>query len=84
MRVSELLYNLEACVASSDDEDGAVRDLAWPSVVGAVDLEDLGGEVAGERGHTRILERPCRDDNLVRLDRLAFELDEEFAVLTVE
>ena len=50
------------------------------AIGGAVRLEQLGVQLVGERRHARRLERPGRDDDLVRLDAPAVrELEHEAA-----
>ena len=81
MRPRQLLRDLVAGVASADDHDRSRGNLARPAVPGAVRLEDLRRQVTREARDVRHLERPGRDDDLIRLDRAAVQLDDEAVTL---
>jgi hypothetical protein len=82
MRRRQFLCDLEACVASTDDEHRPTGDSAAIPVASAMGLDNLRREVTGEIRHTRGLSGG--DDNLVRLDVPALELDVECPALTSE
>jgi hypothetical protein len=62
-----------AGVPTSDDDDRSLWDIARPSVLGGVDLKDVGGELRGKVGNAWRLEWTGRDDDLVGLDRPVVE-----------
>ena len=67
----QLLRDLEAGVAAAHDEHAAFGQIRGAPVAGAVRLEDLGREAAGEGRHDRRLEWPGRDDHRVGANRPA-------------
>ena len=77
----KLLGDLVAGVPAADDEDGALLHVAGSQVAGAVRLEHVRSQVAGERRQVRRLERAGRDDGLIRLDAAAGDVEHEPPVL---
>src|SRR5581483_6987380 len=73
----ELLRDLEAGVTAADDENRSLRDVARAPVGGAVRLEEVRRERAGERRYARDLKRAGGDDDLVGLDLSILEPDDE-------
>src|SRR5918999_12820 len=65
-RGCELLSDLKPGVATTDDEDAALGEVRWRAVGGAVELGNLGRELIRDRRHEPSLERPGRNDNLLR------------------
>ena len=81
----ELARDLVARVPAADDQHRPLRDVGWRAVVGAMDLKHVRGEVVGELGKSRPLERPGGDDDLVGLDRPVVEHElERVAVFVSE
>ena len=76
MRRGQLARDLEAGVSPAHDEHRPVRNVAGIPVTGAVRLEHLRREPAGERRHVRHLKGPGGDDDLAGLEARALELDD--------
>ena len=73
----QLFRDLEAGVAAAHDEHASLGQIRGSPVAGAVRLEDLGREAAGEGRHDRRLERPRRDDHRVGSNRPAVRVEHE-------
>jgi hypothetical protein len=75
--VDELVRDLTAGLAASDDEDAAVGELLGSPVVPGVELEDVLGQVVAERRRRRSLVGARRDDHGAGGQRVAGRLDAE-------
>ena len=73
----QLLRDLEAGVAAAHDEHASFGQVRRSPVAGAVRLEDLGCEAAGEGRHDRRLEWPGCDDHRVGANRPAVCVEHE-------
>src|SRR3954451_20789686 len=79
----ELRRDLKAGVTAADDENRSLRDVARAPVDGAVCLEHVWRELAGEGWHARNLKGTGGDNDLVGLDLPALEPDDEPSALRV-
>jgi hypothetical protein len=68
VRRGKFFRDLVARVSTTDYEKSLSGYCVWARVLGTVDLVNLGREVTREGREIRYLERPGRDDNLIRLD----------------
>ena len=84
MRAGELLGDLIAGVAATDDQHRACRHVLWPAVLAAVELRDARIEALGDRRHTRDLERAGGDHDLVGLVAAIVELDQVAALASAD
>ena len=66
MRRRELFGDLKAGVAATDHEDRPVRHVLGPPVADRVRLEEIRPELLGQLRYVGRLERPGRDDDLIR------------------
>ena len=80
-RAGELFGDLKAGVAAADHQHPSGGQVGGRRYVGAVQLHDLAGELARERGHARDLERAGGDHDLVGVQRAVGELDAVAAVV---
>lgn len=65
----ELARDLIAGISTTDDNHGSPWKVTWQSVVGRVDLKDVGDEPRGQLGDGRRLQRAGGDHDLVSRDR---------------
>ena len=80
MGAGELLGDLVAGVAATDDQHRPGRHVLRSAVLAAVELRDARVEALGDRRHTRDLERAGGDHDLVGLVAAVVELDQEAAL----
>jgi hypothetical protein len=79
----ELPRDLKAGVTPADDENRSLGDIARAPVAGAVCLEQVRRELAGERRHARDLKGTGGEDDLVGLDLPVLERDDEPAAFRI-
>jgi hypothetical protein len=72
----ELLGDLKARVAATDEEDDSLGDVPRRPVGGAVKLDGIRVEALGDRGHERHLERARGHDHLVGFVGAVVELEQ--------
>ena len=75
VRRRELLRDLKAGVAATDDENRPLRHVVGPAIANGVRLEDIVRELLGELRHVRRLEGPGRDHDLVGSSRPPVQLE---------